>query len=85
MKKALLLIEMEFYDPDSVVPRNSPLLVPRSLTPDDPEPLEPWVFNDQINPHVEPWRLDKRLENEFLNRSVRYALFLIGNQGTQFH
>lgn len=63
---------MEYYDPDEVIPRNSPLLVPRQLTLDAPEPLEPWIFDPQSNPHYEPWDSDNLLENDFLNRPVRY-------------
>ncbi|KAG6358463.1 hypothetical protein INS49_014347 [Diaporthe citri] len=58
---------MEYYDPDEVIPRNSPLLVPRKLTLDGPTPSEPWDFDPKINPHYEPWELDNLLENEFLS------------------
>lgn len=87
LHKALLLVEMEYFDPDSVVPRNSPLLVPRNLTLNGPKLLEPWVFNDQKDIHDEPWQLDGllELENEFLNLPVRYGIFFIANQGIYSH
>lgn len=65
-----MLTGMEYYDPDEVILRNSPLLVPRKLTLDGPTPLEPWNFDPKINTHYEPWEPDNLLENEILSRLV---------------
>lgn len=65
---------MEYYDPDEVVPRNSPMLVPQKMRLETPEPLEPWCYD-----LYEPGDGENFMENDFwtLARAVRRKTRLI--------
>lgn len=73
---------MECYDPDEVIPRNSPLLVPRKMRLETPEPLEPWVFD-----LYEPGNGEGSIENELLTLAgaVRYIIRLIVNDDAAWY
>lgn len=67
LNKVLVLIDMEYYDPDEVIPRNSPLQVSYKLL-EAPTPLRPWELDNFLknenNPkplHSDPRQQRKRL------------------------